>query len=93
MFEIFPDVFPEDLPGLPTPREIEFSIELVLGTQPISIAPYRMAPAGLNHIEALFVWRKMSNFYRSQEFKVLDDSKGIEHETKKVVRVDKRLHH
>ena len=71
--------------------EREFSIEIVSGTQLISIAPYRMAPA--NHIEALFVWRKMSNFYRSQEFKVLDDSKGIEHETKKVVRVDKRLHH
>ncbi|CAL8992695.1 unnamed protein product, partial [Prunus brigantina] len=41
----FPDVFPEDLPGLPPHREIEFTIELVLGTNPISQAPYRMAPA------------------------------------------------
>ncbi|CAL8993984.1 unnamed protein product [Prunus brigantina] len=36
----FPDVFPEDLPGLPPHREIEFTIELVLGTNPISQAPY-----------------------------------------------------
>ncbi|CAL9018670.1 unnamed protein product, partial [Prunus brigantina] len=41
----FPDVFPEDLHGLPPHREIEFTIELVPGTNPISQAPYRMAPA------------------------------------------------
>lgn len=39
----FFDVFPKKLPGLPWPREIEFSIELVPGTQPIFNAPYRMA--------------------------------------------------
>ncbi|XP_077234212.1 uncharacterized protein LOC143876395 [Tasmannia lanceolata] len=36
----FPDVFPEDLPGLPPDREIEFSIDLVPSTGPISKAPY-----------------------------------------------------
>ena len=41
------DVFPEDLPGLPPEREIEFGIELVLGTLPISKTPYRMAPIEL----------------------------------------------
>ena len=41
----FFDVFLEDLPGLPPDREIEFEIELAPGTEPISIAPYRMAPA------------------------------------------------
>ena len=41
----FFDVFPEDLPGLPPDREIEFEIELAPGTEPISMAPYRMAPA------------------------------------------------
>ena len=41
------DVFPEDLPGLPPDREIEFEIELAPGTEPISIAPYRMAPTEL----------------------------------------------
>ncbi|CAJ2645621.1 unnamed protein product [Trifolium pratense] len=47
----FPDVFPEDLPGLPPDREIEFSIELVPDTQPISIPPYRMAPAELKELK------------------------------------------
>ncbi|KAA3465758.1 DNA/RNA polymerases superfamily protein [Gossypium australe] len=39
----FPDVFPEELPGLPPDREVEFGIDLLLGTAPVSIAPYRMA--------------------------------------------------
>ena len=39
----FPDVFPEDLPGLPPDREVEFSIELEPGTAPISRHPYHMA--------------------------------------------------
>ncbi|KAL5545209.1 hypothetical protein UlMin_008993 [Ulmus minor] len=39
-----PDVFPEELPGLPPEREIEFCIDLIPGTSPISISPYRMAP-------------------------------------------------
>ncbi|XP_027941341.1 uncharacterized protein LOC114195149 [Vigna unguiculata] len=43
----FLDVFPEDVPGLPPTREIEFSIDLVPGVGPVSIAPYRMAPAEL----------------------------------------------
>jgi hypothetical protein len=38
----FPDVFPEELPGMPPDREIEFSIELVPGTAPIYKRPYRM---------------------------------------------------
>ncbi|KAA0061256.1 gag protease polyprotein [Cucumis melo var. makuwa] len=43
----YPDVFPEELPGLPPHREVEFAIELEPGTVPISRAPYRMAPAEL----------------------------------------------
>ena len=39
----FPDVFLEDLPGLPLDREVEFSIELEPSTTPISRCPYRMA--------------------------------------------------
>ena len=35
-------MFPEDVPGLPPSREIEFSIDLVPGAGPMSIAPYRM---------------------------------------------------
>ncbi|VVA36124.1 PREDICTED: reverse mRNAase, partial [Prunus dulcis] len=47
----FPDVFPDDLPGLPPHREIEFTIELIPGTSPISQAPYRMAPAELKELK------------------------------------------
>ena len=47
----FFDVFPEDLPGLPPDREIEFEIELAPGTEPIPIAPYRMAPAELKELK------------------------------------------
>ncbi|XP_027903529.1 uncharacterized protein LOC114163409 [Vigna unguiculata] len=45
--EEFVDVFPEDVPGLPPKREVEFSIDLVPGAGPVSISPYRMAPAEL----------------------------------------------
>ena len=40
----FPNVFPDELPGLPPHREIEFYIDVVSDTAPISIPPYRMAP-------------------------------------------------
>ena len=40
--EEFPDVFPEDLPGMPPDRDIEFCIELLPGTSPIHKRPYRM---------------------------------------------------
>src|SRR5262249_23560692 len=47
----FPDVFSDDLPGLPPVREIDFAIELLPGTNPISIPPYRMAPAELAELK------------------------------------------
>ncbi|XP_070032741.1 uncharacterized protein [Nicotiana tomentosiformis] len=43
----FSDVFPSDLPGMPPDRDIDFSIDLAPGTQPISIPPYHMAPKEL----------------------------------------------
>jgi len=43
----FLDVFPDELPGIPPEREIDFAIDMLPGTQPISIPPYRMAPAEL----------------------------------------------
>jgi len=43
----FEDVFPEEVPSLPPRREVEFSIDLVPGAGPVSIAPYRMAPTEL----------------------------------------------
>jgi hypothetical protein len=38
----FPDVFPEELPGMPPERKVEFAIELILGATPISKRAYRM---------------------------------------------------
>ena len=43
----FEDVFPDEVLGLPPKREVEFSIDLVLGTGPVSMAPYRMTLAEL----------------------------------------------
>ncbi|WVZ94013.1 hypothetical protein U9M48_039957 [Paspalum notatum var. saurae] len=40
----YPDVFPDELPGMPPDREIEFVIELLPGTAPIAKRLYRMAP-------------------------------------------------
>nr|GFA08597.1 hypothetical protein [Tanacetum cinerariifolium] len=40
----FPDVFPDELPGIPLVREVEFNIKLIPGEEPISKAPYHMAP-------------------------------------------------
>jgi hypothetical protein len=40
----FPDVFPEDLPGMPPDQDVEFIIEQQLGTAPISRWPYKMTP-------------------------------------------------
>ncbi|GKC17903.1 putative reverse transcriptase domain-containing protein [Tanacetum coccineum] len=39
----FPDVFPEDLPGLPQTRQVEFQIDLIPGAAPVARAPYRLA--------------------------------------------------
>ncbi|GJV57292.1 putative reverse transcriptase domain-containing protein [Tanacetum coccineum] len=43
--------FPDELPGLPPAREIEFGIELIPGAEPISKAPYRMAPVELKELK------------------------------------------
>ncbi|GJT57085.1 putative reverse transcriptase domain-containing protein [Tanacetum coccineum] len=43
--------FSDELPGLPLAREIEFGIELIPGAEPISKAPYRMAPVELKELK------------------------------------------
>lgn len=47
----FPEVFPSDLPGMPPDGDIDFCIDLALGTQPISIPPYRMAPPKMKELK------------------------------------------
>nr|GEU86957.1 hypothetical protein [Tanacetum cinerariifolium] len=46
----FPDVFPEDLPGLPPVRQVEFQIDLIQGAAPVARAPYRLAPLKMQEL-------------------------------------------
>nr|GEZ53111.1 putative reverse transcriptase domain-containing protein [Tanacetum cinerariifolium] len=46
----FPEVFPEDLPGLPPTRPVEFQIDLVPGAAPVAWAPYRLAPSEMKEL-------------------------------------------
>ncbi|KAD5508134.1 hypothetical protein E3N88_15837 [Mikania micrantha] len=46
----FPEVFPEDLPGLLPKRQVEFQIDLIPGATPIAKAPYRLAPTEMQEL-------------------------------------------
>ncbi|GKG29378.1 hypothetical protein Tco_0416743, partial [Tanacetum coccineum] len=46
----FLEVFPEDLPGLPPVRQVEFQINLIPGTAPVAQAPYRLAPSEMQEL-------------------------------------------
>ncbi|GJR18403.1 putative reverse transcriptase domain-containing protein [Tanacetum coccineum] len=46
----FPEVFPEDLPGLPPARPVEFQIDLIPGAAPVARAPYRLAPSEMKEL-------------------------------------------
>lgn len=48
----FHEVFPTNLPGMPPDYDIDFCIDLEPSTRPISIQPYRMAPAQLGKLKA-----------------------------------------
>ncbi|XP_073121686.1 uncharacterized protein [Henckelia pumila] len=47
----FSNVFPDEISGLPPVREVDFGIELVSGTTPISRTPYRMAPLEMRELQ------------------------------------------
>ncbi|GJY06117.1 hypothetical protein Tco_0373171 [Tanacetum coccineum] len=46
----FPEVFPEDLPGLPPAQPVEFQIDLIPGAAPVAQAPYRLAPSEMKEL-------------------------------------------
>ncbi|GKA46563.1 putative reverse transcriptase domain-containing protein, partial [Tanacetum coccineum] len=46
----FPEIFLEDLPGLPLTRQVEFQIDLILGAAPVARAPYRLAPSEMKEL-------------------------------------------
>ena len=48
----FPDVFPEDLPGIPPTIQVEFRINRIPGATPVAKVPYRLAPAEMQEISS-----------------------------------------
>ena len=64
----FLNVFPKDFPGLSLDREIEFEIELLLGTVSISKVPYLMAPGGVERVKATVVRTIDKKFIRPSYF-------------------------
>ncbi|GKF46114.1 hypothetical protein Tco_0135916, partial [Tanacetum coccineum] len=46
----FPEVFTEDLSGIPPTRQVEFRIDLVLGATPVARAPYILAPSEMKEL-------------------------------------------
>ncbi|GJZ44660.1 putative reverse transcriptase domain-containing protein [Tanacetum coccineum] len=50
----FPKVFPEDLPGLSSTRQVEFQIDLIPGVEPVARAPYRLAPSKMKEFAPIF---------------------------------------
>ncbi|GKG25743.1 hypothetical protein Tco_0398889 [Tanacetum coccineum] len=46
----FPEVFPEDLPGLPPVRQVDFQINLIPGATPVARAPYRLAHSEMQEL-------------------------------------------
>jgi hypothetical protein len=60
----YPDVFPEELPGMPPDRDIEFVIDLIPGTSPIAKRPYRMASPELAELKKQLTELQRSGFIR-----------------------------
>ena len=48
----FPNVFPEELPGLPPERQLEFQIDLISGVESIAKAPYCLAPPEMQELSS-----------------------------------------
>ena len=46
----YPVIFPEELPGFPSERQVEFRIDIVLGAARIAKAPYRLAPLEMHEL-------------------------------------------
>ncbi|GJW88597.1 putative reverse transcriptase domain-containing protein [Tanacetum coccineum] len=56
----FPKVFPDDLPRLPPPRQVEFGIDLIPGAAPVARAPYRLAPSEMKELSMCIDYRQLN---------------------------------
>ncbi|MFS7977455.1 putative nucleotidyltransferase, Ribonuclease H [Helianthus anomalus] len=60
-----PQVFPDDLPGLPPSRDIDFRIDLIPGANPVAKAPYRLAPSEMRELSSQLQELLEKGFIRS----------------------------
>ncbi|GJT62880.1 putative reverse transcriptase domain-containing protein [Tanacetum coccineum] len=77
----FPDVFPEDFPGLPPTRQVEFQIDLISGAAPVARAPYLLAPFEMKELSEKLKELSAKGFIRprSEDFIIYCDAsiKGL----------------
>jgi len=62
--EEYADVFPDKIPEFPPSRDVDFTIDLILGAGPVSMAPYRMAPAKLAELKKQIEYLLEKKFIR-----------------------------
>ncbi|GJT85265.1 putative reverse transcriptase domain-containing protein [Tanacetum coccineum] len=63
----FPEVFPEDLPGLPLTRQVEFQIDLIPGAAPVARAPYRLTPSEMKELSEQLKELSDKRLYKTKE--------------------------
>nr|GEU45555.1 putative reverse transcriptase domain-containing protein [Tanacetum cinerariifolium] len=85
----FPDVLPEELPGLPPVRQVEFQIDLIPGAAPVARAPYRLAPSKMQEKDKLYAKFSKCDFWiRTVQFlSHLIDSQGLHVDPAKIEAV------
>jgi hypothetical protein len=72
----FPDVFPEELPGMPPDREVEFVIDLLPGTAPISKRPYMMSVEELKELKKQLTELQDAGYIHPSLYRRKMDCKG-----------------
>nr|GEV66633.1 reverse transcriptase domain-containing protein [Tanacetum cinerariifolium] len=73
----FSKVFPEDLPGLPPTRQVEFNIKLIPGAGPVARSPYRLAPTKMKELAEQL--KELSDKDQADSFARTSSSSGIKH--------------